>query len=370
MKHLAIIGASFLQLPLIEKAKTMGFVTHVFAWRCGDVGESCADHFYPISIVEKDKILDICRQIPIDAVCSIASDLAVVTVNYVAHHMHLNGNPIESVLKCTNKYAMRRAFLQNGDPSPMSVYIKNILDLDKYSFEYPVIVKPTDRSGSRGICKVLSEEFLSNAVCDAMEESLEKAAIVETFVEGQEYSVEYISYQGVHHFLALTLKHTTGAPHFIETGHIQPAPVEKTVLSNIQKIIPHALNTLGIVNGASHSEIKIAEDGTINIIEIGARMGGDCIGSDMVRYSTGYDYVKMVIDVACGIPPSFQKINNPIPVEVRFILTKEDLEEFEELRNNHPDMLLKVVNLNTENIGNATNSSNRAGCYIKKYTKA
>lgn len=83
-KNLAIIGASYLQLPLIEKAKEMGYTTHVFAWAANDVGEKAADYFYPISIIEKDQILEICEKIGICGICSIASDVAVITVNYVA----------------------------------------------------------------------------------------------------------------------------------------------------------------------------------------------------------------------------------------------------------------------------------------------
>ena len=92
MKKLAIIGASYLQLPLILKAKDLGLETHVFAWAAGDVGEEAADHFYPISITEKDLILEECRKIGISGICSIASDLAVLTVNYVAENMGLTGN--------------------------------------------------------------------------------------------------------------------------------------------------------------------------------------------------------------------------------------------------------------------------------------
>ena len=88
-RDLAIIGASYLQLPLIEKAKEMGYTTHVFAWAAGDVGETAADYFYPISIVEKEEILQKCRQIGICGICSIASDLAMVTVNYVSEMMGL-----------------------------------------------------------------------------------------------------------------------------------------------------------------------------------------------------------------------------------------------------------------------------------------
>lgn len=364
--NLAIIGASYLQLPLILKAKELGYRTHVFAWAANDVGEKEADFFYPISIIEKDEILEKCREIGICGICSIASDVAVVTVNYVAEKLGLPGNTISSTGKCTNKHLMRQAFEMNGDPSPRSILVDSDTNLEKLELQYPVIVKPTDRSGSRGIYKLESRDGLADAVDSAMREGFEKRALIEEFATGQEYSVEYISFNGTHHFLAMTYKYTTGAPHFIETGHLEPAPVDDTILEKVKKVVSHALDTLEINNSAAHAEIKIDENGSIKIIEIGARMGGDCIGSDLVRYSTGYDFVKMVIQVACGQEPEFEKVCKPIKVESRFIFTQEDLDEFTRLQKAEPDRILKVVDFHPENIGHITDSSNRAGCYILK----
>lgn len=364
--NLAIIGASYLQLPLIIKAKEMGYITHVFAWAANDIGEKEADFFYPISIVEKERILKKCREIGICGICSIASDVAVVTVNYVAEKMGLNGNAVSSTGKCTNKHLMRKAFIKNGDPSPKSILVTDSTKLEDLDLIYPVIVKPTDRSGSRGIYKIENFDGLYAAVKSSMAEGFEKKALIEEYVEGQEYSVEYISYGGTHTFLALTHKYTTGAPHFIETGHLEPAPVSVETLENVKQVVSHALDTLEIKNGASHAEVKIDENGTIKIIEIGARMGGDCIGSDLVRYSTGYDFVKMVIQVACGEKPDFSKVCDPIAVESKFIFTQDDMNEFFDIKNNEPERILRVVDFHPENIGHITNSSNRAGCYIRK----
>lgn len=363
---LAIIGASYLQLPLIEKAKEMGYTTHVFAWAANDIGEKEADYFYPISIIEKDKILEKCMEIGICGICSIASDVAVVTVNYVAEKMKLPGNSIASTGKCTNKHLMRQAFEANGDPSPKSFLIEADIDVKELNLKYPAIVKPTDRSGSRGIYKVNSAEEALTVLKESVEESFEKKALIEEFVEGQEYSVEHISYNGKHYFLALTQKYTTGAPHFIETGHLEPAPVTDALLEKVKQTISHALDSLDIKNGASHSEIKIDDKGNIQIIEIGARMGGDCIGSDLVKYSTGYDFVKMVIDVACGREPDFTKICTPAPVESRFIFNHNDIEELHKLESEHPEKLIRIVDFHPENIGQTTDSSNRAGCYIRR----
>lgn len=365
-KNLAIIGASYLQLPLIRKAKEMGYTTHVFAWAADDVGEKEADVFYPISIVEKEEILSKCRQIGICGICSIASDLAAITVSYVANALHLTCNSIHSTSISTNKHLMRLAFEKHGDPSPRSILINSVNELASINVTYPVIVKPTDRSGSRGIYKVLCRDELKPAVESAIEQSIEKKALIEEYAEGKEYSVEYLSYRGQHTFLAVTEKYTTGAPHFIETGHREPAPVDDVTVKRIKEIVEHALDSLEITNGASHSEIKIDDAGNIKIIEIGARMGGDCIGSDLVRYSTGYDFVKMVIQVACGEKPVFSKTCDPIAVESIFIFTEQDLAEYEELMAKKPDDILQVVDMHPEKIGHTTDSSNRAGCYIRK----
>ena len=364
--NLAIVGASYLQLHLIEKAKELGYTTHVFAWAANDLGEKAADFFYPISIIEKQKILEKCKEIGICGICSIASDVAVVTVNYVAEKMNLVGNSIASSGKCTNKHLMRQAFERNGDPSPKSYLVNENVDIKSLDLTYPAIVKPTDRSGSRGIFKVNSAEEATSVFDKSATESFEKKALIEEFAEGQEYSVEHISYKGTHYFLALTQKYTTGAPHFIETRHLEPAPVNDETLEKIKKTVSHALDSLDIKNGASHSEIKIDDEGNIRIIEIGARMGGDCIGSDLVKYSTGYDFVKMVVQVACGEKPDFTKVCNPIPVESVFIFSQHDIDELQELQKSQPEKIIRVVDYHPEEIGQTTDSSNRAGCYIRK----
>lgn len=362
MKKLAIIGASYLQLPLIEKAKDMGLETHVFAWAAGDVGEKSADYFYPISIVEKEAILHKCQEIGIDGICSIASDLAIITVNYVATELGLTGNSIECTERSTNKHKMRQCFERCGDPSPKSILVDGADDLQGVSLSYPVIVKPTDRSGSRGITKIESSTGLEEAIQRARALSLEHHALVEEFAVGREYSVECISWQGEHHFLAMTQKYTTGAPAFIETGHMQPAPVTSECLEQVKAVVFHALDSLGIQYGASHSELKIAPDGKIMLIEIGGRMGGDFIGSDLVRLSTGYDFVKAVIEIALGQAPTATSGADGAAA-VRFIFGSEDVAVFRKLQSEHPELIVRQDV--TEKFDHAVvDSASRFGYYL------
>ncbi len=361
-KKIAIIGASYLQLPLIEKAKMEGCITYVFAWQADDPGEKAADYFYPISIIEREEILAKCIEIGIDGICSIASDLAMLTVNYVAEKMHLCGNSIASTIISTNKYEMRKAFLKNGDPSPRAIEVTAETEVPLLPFQFPLIVKPTDRSGSRGVCKVQSLEELRPAVNRALEQSFEKKAIIEEYIEGIEYSVEYLSFQGKHYFLALTQKYTTGSPHYIEKAHMQPAVVSKQNLAYIKKTVEHALDTLGLVNGASHSEIKINGD-KVSIVEIGGRMGGDLIGSHLVPYSCGYDYLKAVLLVAFGIAPEPPvTVQNGKVVAVRFILDENDLFAFNSLIREHSEYLIDYDIQNIDRV--VTDSSTRKGYFV------
>lgn len=365
MRKLAIIGASYLQAPLIEKAKKDGIETHVFAWECGDVGEKLADFFYPISIIEKELILEKCREIEIDGICSIASDLAMITVNYVAQNMGLTSNSMECTKISTNKHYMRERFFECGDPSPSSYMVENLDDVKGINLSFPAIVKPLDRSGSRGITKVYSENELENAIECAKAEGFDKHALVEEFAEGDEYSVEYISWKGKHQFLAMTKKYTTGSPHFIETGHIQPAPVSEKVLEKIKEIVPHALDSLMIEYGATHTELKIDSNDNIKIIEIGGRMGGDFIGSSLVELSTGYDFVQAVIDVALGVEPRCLSLNENNAAAVKFIFNEDDVIKYNEIKKAYPKML--VDSSFTEEFDHeVVDSSTRYGYYIMK----
>ena len=299
-KKIAIIGASYLQLPLVQRAKEMGIKTICFAWAEGAVCKDVADIFYPISIVEKEQILEICKQEKIDGICTIASDVAAPTVAYVAEQMGLVGNSYEVSLKANNKILMRQAFGEAGIPCPQYKVMVNGEWLMVNDLELPLIVKPSDRSGSLGVTKVEREEDLLPAIKAAQEYSFKHEAIVEQFIEGREISVEFISYQGVHYPLQITDKVTTEAPHFVEIAHYQPADLSKEQYEEVYDLTKRALTALDVTNGASHSEYRITEDGKIYVMEIGARMGGDFIGSDLVQLSTGYDFLRGVIEVALG----------------------------------------------------------------------
>ena len=366
MKKLAIIGASDLQLPLILKAKQMGLETHVFAWKTGAPGETAADYFYPISIIEIDSIIKECKRIQPNGIATIASDLAAITVIKTASALGLPCNPLETATIATNKYEMRKALLQAGLPTPHFYRIdSNLNNLeDAKKLDFPVIVKPTDRSGSRGIFKVHNPNDLQEAVLSAFQESFEKCAIVEEYIEGDEFSCECITVNGIHNMLSITKKYTTGAPHFIEIGHIEPSGLDDKTCERVKTQVFCALDALHVRAGASHSEFRVNKDGEIRLIEIGARMGGDCIGSDLVHLSTGYDFVRMVIECAIGEPVTLKKGLPRGVAAVRYIMNREDYEFLQKNQPNLGDHFIRKSDICYPENTNVTDSSTRNGFYV------
>lgn len=302
MKTLAVIGASYLQRPLVERAKQMGLRVICFAWTQGAVCKDLCDVFYPVSITEKEEILRLCRTEQIAGVCTIASDVAAPTVAYIAEHMGLTGNTYEAALRAHDKHRMRDTLITAGVDCPKYKVVTSTVQIDLNGLQFPVIVKPSDRSGSLAVTKVTDKGDLETAVTKALESSMAHEALIEEFIEGREISVETISRNGEHFALQITDKITTGAPHFVELAHHQPSSLPSEMQARIYAITRHALDALGLTDGAAHSEYKITNDGRIVVMEIGGRMGGDFIGSDLVRLSTGYDFLQGVIEVALGEP--------------------------------------------------------------------
>jgi biotin carboxylase len=300
MKKLAILGASYMQLPLIDEAMKLGIETHVFAWEEGAEGKDICDHFYPISITEKEQILEKCEALQIHGITSIGSDLAMPAVNYVANKMNLTGNSMDCTIVTTNKFAMRQRLSEHKLPCPRFKKIISYHHSIAEDFRVPFIIKPTDRSGSRGVTKINKQGQIKEALGRALTESIAGEAIIEEFIDGKEISVEMISWQGKHHFITCTDKVNTGEPYFVEIEQHVPAIIHSALENRIITLVKEALTVLGVEDGASHSELLITDDEEIFIVEIGARMGGDNIGSDLVKLCTGYDFVKGVIEIALG----------------------------------------------------------------------
>ena len=360
-KKIAIIGASILQKPLILKAKEMGVETHCFAWdkEKDSICKKFTDYFYPISVLEKEQILDVCKGIQIDGITSIASDFCVPTVCFIAEKMGLIGNRYEDSLIAINKLHQRQAFLKNGVHSPQFTLASEKMDLTGY--RYPLIVKPTDRSGSFGVFKVEKEADLAKAILRAQELSFSKQALIEEYVTGTEVSVETISWEGRHYNLTLTDKVTTGAPYYVEIAHHEPSDLSPEIQEKVKAEARKALTAVNVNYGASDTEIMITENGEVYVIEVNARLGGD-FTHEMVKLSTGYDFLKGVIDVALN------QFEAPVIIENNYsgiyFLCKETEWVRQVIENKENDSDIVDAEIYDVELRNIQSSIDRSGYFI------
>ena len=299
MKKLAIIGADYTLIPLVNKAKEMGMETHCFAWdKEGDTDcRGIADYFHPISIIEKEQILEKCKELRIDGITTICSDVFMPTVAFVAQGMGLQGNRYDDSLIMANKYKARQAFFKNGVNSPRFTIAYEGKSPELNGLNYPLIVKPTDRCASLGVKKVGNEEELIEAVLRAQQLSYSREAIIEEFVDGCEATVDMITWQGKHYPITISDTETTGTPYFSKIGYHQPSLLNPDIQSKIINEAKKALTALKFDYGVSDTEVKVTENGEIKIIEINPRMGADST-EQLVKLSKGYDLIKGVINVA------------------------------------------------------------------------
>ncbi len=297
-KKIAVLDGTFPLLSFYKQAHSLGYEIHSFDWSPEAPCRKYADFFYPISYRDIEKVVKICMENDVKGVISFSAETALSAVNEIARRLNSPGNPIECEKLMENKYAMRERLKECGISIPKYHIIESINQ--EIDVKYPVIVKPTDNGGSRGVTKVAKKEELKPAIKRAMEFARNKKVLVEDFIDGREFSVEYISHEGRHYFLTITDKVTTGSPYFVELEHHQPALISDTIVEKIKRMTVDTLNALKVYSSASHTEIKMNRNGDLFIIETGARMGGDFIASDLVYLSTGYDFVKGAMDLAIG----------------------------------------------------------------------
>lgn len=260
-----------------------------------------------ISTIDIPAVLACAKKHNIDGVMTLASDMPMRTVATVAKELGLVGITEETALKATDKACMREALKQCGVPIPKfyKVSDKNEYDIATSKFNVPFIVKPADNSGSRGIVKIedLSDwQLISDAYEYSRSSSRNGNVVVEEYMNGSEVSVETIAVNGECHVIQITDKITTGSPHFVEMGHTQPSQLNYDTKRRISEAAKLANQAIGITNGPSHTEIIVTEEGP-KIVEIGARLGGDCITTHLVPLSTGVDMVTCCIRIALGEEP-------------------------------------------------------------------
>lgn len=327
-KKLLVLGAGLLQFPVIKKAREMG----VYVISADDdpdaPGMAMADKaIVPGGLINEDKLLAIAKEEQIDGVIHPCSEVAMNVMGRINDELHLSGISKEMAIRATNKHLMREAFEKYGAPSPKSILTKDGEDAWQIfceQFTTNAILKPSRNSGSRGIAKVekgISKDAFIDLYHRAFDESRDHSVLIEQFIEGAEFSVEVIVWQGEPHVLAVTDKKTTEAPYFVELGHNQPSTYPLDTQLKLMNGAVAGCKALGLTNCAAHCELKV-QNGEAYLMEIGARMGGDFISTELTHLSTGIDMVAATIDVVLGIEPDLTPKTKGMGVCIRYFTPK------------------------------------------------
>lgn len=373
MRKLLILGASILQLPAIVKAKEMGLYVIALDMNPNSIGFNYSDAKEIVSTIDISSVLAVARNYNIDGIMTMASDMPIRTVAEVSKELGLVGLDVACAMNATNKAFMRQC-LKDSNISIPSFFVVN--NYNEYlsaakNLNSSFIVKPADNSGSRGVILV---DDLSNDICkrDAFEYSKQYSRsgdiIVEEYMSGSEVSVEAISIKGEVNIIAITDKLTTGSPYFVEMGHSQQTTQPSNIVDDIKAITIDTINSIGIKDGPSHTEVMLTKDGP-KIVEIGARLGGDNITSHLVPLSTGIDMVECCINIAIGdnfdVSHKYNKASaiRYIPCSVGIL---RDIKGVDEARNVKGVKEIQIIQNIGDMVGKINSSNDRIGYIISQ----
>lgn len=327
MKKIMVLAAGLLQIDVIEKAKSMGYYVLAVDGNPKAPGFNVADKAICADIVNEEAMLKIARDEHVDGVIHPCSEVSMAVMGRINDELGLSGISREQAICATNKHLMRKAFEKGNAPSPKSILAQDAehaWNRLQNEFDTDAILKPSRNSGSRGIAKVsrnMDKGDFIRAYDEALSESRDHSVLIEQFIEGPEFSIEMIVWRGDIHVLTVTDKKTTDAPHFVELGHNQPSCFSDADVETLKAAAIAGVRALGVNNCACHAEAKLM-NGKAYLMEVGARLGGDFISTELTHLSTGIDMVAAAIDVALGVEPDLSAKEEPKGVCIRYFCPK------------------------------------------------
>lgn len=369
-KRVLFLGAPIFQVPIVQKAKKMGLYVGIVDINSNSPAFPYADEQFVCSIRDKEKVLKIAQDFKPDGIVIGACDTSVVTGAYICNAMQLPGNTIDAAVNSTDKVKMLEAFRRAGVAHPFyQVVKKNDLDSFTMDLPYPVISKPIDSAGGRGIQIIHSSDMLRKSASYSSMAGNSGDILIEEYMRGTEVSVEVLVVEGKPYVLQITDKITSGEPYFFEIGHSQPSALPSEVKEAIIDLASRAVLAVGLKNSPAHVEIMVTEQGP-KMVELGARLGGDCITTYLLDTSvSGIDMAQAAIEMSLGIKPDVQNYKNSGRcVGIRFIPAKEGtLKEIIGLDDaEKSDNLIKVeiTGVIGKKYTNATDDSARFGYVV------
>jgi carbamoyl-phosphate synthase large subunit len=300
-KTIMVFGAGTLQLSIIAKCKKEGVITIVVDPDENAVGKSQADFFYQVNGDDFKRTCELIDLHNVQGIITAATDKPLVVMSEIAELYKFPFFSKHTAEVTTDKSRMKSIFINSGIPCAAGYMISQVKEITNY----PVIIKPIDSSGSRGVFHCSNVKEAKQFLTEAKQFSKTDAVLCEEVLYGDEYSVEAIHYENRTHLIQITEKHTTDFPFNVELAHIAPASIDSKTYSKIKELIEEIASAFDYKNCASHTELKVEND-TIKVIETSPRLGGDKITSDLVPLSTGVDIEKLLIKISLGEIPEIE----------------------------------------------------------------
>ena len=307
MKNILLLGGSAQQIIAIETAKKLGYGTVLCDYLPDNPGQYHADRFHLVSTTDKNAVLEVARKEKIDGVLAYASDPAAPTAAYVAEQLGLPGNPYESVEILSNKDRFRAFLAEHGFCTPKAkAYTRAedvIADLKSGVFSFPVILKPVDSSGSKGVARIDDLDGVEEKLSCAMDYSRSKRLIVEEFVEKYGYQIagDGLSIDGRLVFRLFGNDHfdPQGVNPFVPISASFPYNMPAWVHDKIHNEIQRLLTLLRMGSCTYNFDIRIDKDYNVYLMEIAPRDGGNYI-PQVIKHLTGVDLVEYSVLLAMG----------------------------------------------------------------------
>ncbi|MBR5965499.1 MAG: ATP-grasp domain-containing protein [Treponema sp.] len=319
-----ILGAGTMQRPAILAAKKLGLEIYVVDANPQAPCIQDADHFEQIDLKNRDEIASYAQSLAgcmnLKAVFTAGTDFSA-NVAYASEKCGFSGHSYAAAVNASDKALMRQCFRNARVPSPHFIliekkYLKNTLTTQVVKgLKFPYVVKPVDNMGARGCRMVRNQDELFAAVDDALKFSRSGRALLEEYLEGPEFSIDALIYDGTFTVTGFADRHIHFEPYFVELGHTMPTNIPYQQYMELVKAFAQGAKSLGLSCGAAKADIKWTNKGPV-IGEIAARLSGGYMSGWTFPYSSDLNLTEQAIEIALGRRP-FTLESYRFPLEIQ-----------------------------------------------------
>lgn len=374
-KKAIVLGGTAAHIPLINNLKKRGYFTILIDYYENPIAKEVADKHIQESTLDKEKVLEIAKREKANLVIATSVDQANSTACFVSEKL---GLPVpysyETSLRVTDKLLMKRIMIENGIPTSKYCQIRDVKDCSTHDLSYPVIVKPSDSNGSKGVRKANTLEELTSYAKQALMISRNGKAIIEEFKKGKEIGIDCFVKDGhAHTIMTRHRRKIVSDKDSIQQiyGSFWPADIDEKILEELKIISNGISKALQLINTPLMIQ-AIVDDKEINVIEFALRIGGG-ENSRIIELSTGFDIVDAAIDAFLGIPICLDCKQISDYYADNLIYTKPAIfgyiDGYEKLIQDNVIEYLIYLKTKGMTIGNDISSSNRVGAFVVKASR-